>query len=650
MFCLIRTRSAVRSVSIKAAILMNPSLEGTGYEAASTRSSSHSVVSTPSNTETYTGQLAVSPDPAHRRYTANSRLLQSSFRSENIADQHSRIQRDLLSQNANENDIARYFYALLYQQKYQEVLSDWEAWKASMKAATRIARLTDVRNSVLVAFMCQQSGPISSEELNSKITLCFQPMKPPKVAPGLHELLKDLKFSEDATRKILEVAEAIEKEALMPNTPSFLAGLDNLFSHYRSDEAWGVYEQIKKHDQALNTASYHKFVLGFVGVHKLRFAQLVFQDMRAQGIRPEPAFWNAMLNHAGDKKDLAQLQKIWKQMKAENVPLDTIISTTLINGYFNCAAPDLALAVLQDMANDRTRPPNTVTCNVVVKGLIHYRGPEVALDFLTSAADTGMVADSFSYNLLFKSFLDRGDTARTKIIDAKLKSAGVRDVASYTILIDHILKKTSFDNAIQDKLHAVLRQMKNEGIKTNAYIYSTIIKHALHSTSDLGADSLALTSKHLQVAESWLAHMMENSVPRTVVIYELLIRGHVMYGSDPRTLFRLWEDMRRDRISADAGAYNIMIKGLTQNHLLSEAFTLFEKSLNSGHQPGPNTLAYLLNTAAAQRRKDIATLVLEYMVKTKFRVMSDGLARALERASSIGCNTSRVISGYSTPS
>lgn len=557
-----------------------------------------------------------------------------------VASDRQAIQQQLQKGIATENGLARYFTQLLLESRYQEILSDWKTWKTSLKTATRSARLLGVRNCVFVAFMCSEVQNIAEAQVIANVIACFVPYRAPKKTEALSQLIERLDLSPAVSQDIESMALSIEEATLSPNTNSFLAGIDNLFSKHRSDEAWGLYQKAKVHPTPIESESYQKFILGFLGIKRFRYAQIVLEDMRAAGYTPSSSVWAALVSHQGDKKDLTGLQRMWHDMSQKRVVIDTVLSTTLIDAYFKCSSPDLALAVLQDMIKDKSRFPNTITCNVVVKGLVRHQGSKVALDFLSDATESGMNPDSTTYNLLLKACLDAGDMANVKSINAKMKQAGLRDVSSYTILIDHLMKKDMPTDELQRRAHTIIDQMKQAGIKANAHIYSTIIKHTLQSNHK---DDIVPTPDQILAAEAWLSHMKDNNVPRSVVLYELLLRAHVTCSIDVRSLFRVWEDMRRDRIAPDSGAYNIMIKGLVRFGLLPEAYQMFEKALVSGVQPRPNTYSYLLNAAAAHEKVEIGQLVVNHIVRSGFRVSTDGLRRAVARVESIGCDVTGVV-------
>lgn len=643
MSCCLCGSPQIRTISIKASQLVSSSLQFAGHQ-YSDRGGASWTESPKSQNKAYKDLIDLNVAPrveSESLVRAAVRPLESraNLSAQGIADQRIHLEQALQAQIASEHELTRYFVSQLHLKRYRQIMDDWQSWRSSMKLGSRSARLQSVRTSVFIAFMCLNMDNIPVDEINSQVKLIFRPMKPPKNTGELSHTLKELKFSAGMSRKILDVARSVELDELMPDSLRFLAGIDNLFSKYRSTETWNLYQQAKDHPTPLDSAVYHKFALGFLGIDKAPLARTVINDMREAAIKIEPSLWNALIASAGKQKDLVKLRRIWSEMKADNVPVDTVMSTTLLHGYFSCGAPDLALEVLHDMIKDKSRPPNTITCNVVVKGLIRFQGPEAALDFLINATSTGMNADSTSYNLLLKAFLATGDTVRVQFIDSRMKLAGLRDVASYTILLDHMMKKESGGPSVREKVRAVLLQMENDGIKGNAHLYSTIIKSTLYPSQDTAID-LVPTLEQLGAAEAWLIDMKKNSIPRTIVIYEMLIRGHVLRGVDVRPIFQIWDEMRRDRIVPDSGAYNIMIKGLAQNNMLPEAYSFFEKSLISGHLPRPNTLSYLLNAAAAQNQPDIASLVLRYMAQSNFSVTTDGLKRALERVELIGCDTS----------
>lgn len=510
---------------------------------------------------------------------------------------------NLADGSSSEREVDNFLIPLLRSRQFGQVNEVYTACKYSLKQGTRHARLENVRIAAFLSYVLPRADFTSSTD-DSEILDFIAPLRPPRDTARFRDELKRLRLGADKENRAILIIQRIEQAALSPNSEGFLRGIDSLVSRYQHDALQGLYLRTLKHGTAMNSLSYHHFVEGFLRIGRPELAGRVMNDMQVADVKTEASLWIALLSHAGRMKNIDGVRSLWSKIE-HSIELDTKLWTTLIEAFFACGQVDEALTALQSMMKDTSTVPNTVTCNVIVKGLVNHLNPEVALRFVDETAlPAGMLPDTITYNLLLRSFLDKGQTAEVTQVAARLRDQNLRDVATYTILLDAPsvvrLSAEKYTNYTQQ----VLKQMVREGVQPNAYLYSTIIKNLLFPASSNSSQFDRDSSPEITAirqAEVWLDEMREQNIARTIIIYELLLRAHLRSG-DYDGAFKIWETMRRDRVSPDAGAYSTMIQGLAHAQKLSSAVQLFRKSIASGVRRESICLG-LLNACAAQANK-----------------------------------------------
>lgn len=546
---------------------------------------------------------------------------------------------NLADGSSSEREVDNFLIPLLRSRQFGQVNEVYTACKYSLKQGTRHARLENVRIAAFLSYVLPRADFTSSTD-DSEILDFIAPLRPPRDTARFRDELKRLRLGADKENRAILIIQRIEQAALSPNSEGFLRGIDSLVSRYQHDALQGLYLRTLKHGTAMNSLSYHHFVEGFLRIGRPELAGRVMNDMQVADVKTEASLWIALLSHAGRMKNIDGVRSLWSKIE-HSIELDTKLWTTLIEAFFACGQVDEALTALQSMMKDTSTVPNTVTCNVIVKGLVNHLNPEVALRFVDETAlPAGMLPDTITYNLLLRSFLDKGQTAEVTQVAARLRDQNLRDVATYTILLDAPsvvrLSAEKYTNYTQQ----VLKQMVREGVQPNAYLYSTIIKNLLFPASSNSSQFDRDSSPEITAirqAEVWLDEMREQNIARTIIIYELLLRAHLRSG-DYDGAFKIWETMRRDRVSPDAGAYSTMIQGLAHAQKLSSAVQLFRKSIASGVRRESICLG-LLNACAAQANKGAADQVLEIMMAGGLQSRSYAMQQALSRvADKLGCS------------
>lgn len=568
------------------------------------------------------------------------------------------IESKLIERTASEQELDDMFSQLFQKEQYIAVVQLWTRWRSIIESGTAQATLSDTRTIALICFCWsrfRKSHRCPDIQATSNF---FSPMRPPGASEPLKTRLKEADLGHSFRRQCTSLATALDKSYAQPGSRDYFEQLNTLFAQYRANEAWRLYKAII-HRRDIDSAVLKQFLRGFHGIDKPRMASHVWATILERGLDIDPSDWTAWLRQETRKCSLRQVQSAWQTIKDHKVEIDTALITTYIDGLFKCHEIDLALKQFQDMLSSKSpkTAPNSITCNVILNGLVNNDCLDYALAFLSRAMQSGMKPDATSYNVLFAAFTKAGDNKQASHVLHQMKAAAIaKDTATYTILLDNLLKGASKIETIASISRRVLDQMTGENVKPNAHTYSTIIKHLLRdreSSGDAG-DETVPSAAAIASAEQYLSEMKARYISRTIAVYESILTAK-MLREDTVGASRLWHEMTRDRVQPDASAWNVMIKGLVKSNNLESAYSFFVDMLQFGILPRKQTYSYLLNGCAAGNNTYIAKLVLQHMNESNFQVDSDGmqaclviqadfigLYSALKRVCSMGIDTSSV--------
>ncbi|CCG84575.1 protein of unknown function [Taphrina deformans PYCC 5710] len=432
---------------------------------------------------------------------------------------------------------------------------------------------------------------------------------------------------------VLRITAQSEEVDLRPNSEEFIHGIDNLISKFRANALEAIYLRARRHATPLDSRSLHRFAEGFLRIGRPESSRKVLEDMQREKVLIEPSLWNALLQHAGKMRNTGDIANIWSSTVKSCVP-DTVLYTSLIDALFSCAQVDTALQAFQTMSEHPKSLPNSVTCNTVVKGLVNNNRAVAAWDFVKDTAEpAGMKTDTTTYNLLLRAFLRDGNTEKAHKIGSILRTEKLRDVATYAILLDYYAAQGPVYEDFISKVKSISRQMASEQVKPNAHLYSTMMKAILFpSTLSSGSKSnIPPDIRARSQAQEWLDDMRSNSIARTVLIYELILRAHFA-NYDSRAAFATWRAMRRDQIAPDSGAYFTMISGLIEAQMLPAAVQLYHNSIASGLKRETISIN-LLNAAVRTNNKALAQELLNTIQQNSNDTESKSMMTAMRTAS-----------------
>jgi pentatricopeptide repeat protein len=280
------------------------------------------------------------------------------------------------------------------------------------------------------------------------------------------------------------------------------------------------------------TVTINAAVVGLLRHRQASAAQSVLRWARAVGIEPNTATFNTLLRSAIREGGAHDALQVFKSMEAEGLRADVFTFAIVLEGL--CRSQAAAAATMGSDARGTTAATTTTT---------------------TTTTTTAMVAD----------------------IMAKMEAAGIANVHSYGILIDHLLKadsgsgsRNSSSSSNVQAAHALLAHMATKGVSPSPHINTMFVTHYFAQTPpDLAA-----------VEALWrrLARDGRGSGGADIVLLDRFLKGYARVGD----LARMRELLRIMAAEAKAPSWDTLlavVRALVAGGCSSEAAQLALQAL-----------------------------------------------------------------------
>jgi pentatricopeptide repeat protein len=166
-----------------------------------------------------------------------------------------------------------------------------------------------------------------------------------------------------------------------------------------------------------------------------------------------------------------------------------------------------------------------------------------------------------------------------------------------TVIYSTVLKGFAVNRRI-DKVFAVYKEMRSQGIACNTITYNTML--------DACAKCCAMSR-----ASQLLEDMKGSRVEPDIITYSTIIKGYCLEGDVDRA-FHILEEMKGDdKLSPDEIMYNSILDGCAKQNRIEEALRVLEEMKTAGVGPSNYTLSILVKLLGRARRLDQAFRMVE---------------------------------------
>ncbi|KAG0461035.1 hypothetical protein HPP92_021332 [Vanilla planifolia] len=292
---------------------------------------------------------------------------------------------------------------------------------------------------------------------------------------------------------------------------------------------------------APNEAVCSSIVIALVKEGKLKNAQNLLEEIRADGLMPNGLTYTPLISAYCRKRNFEAALKLHHQMpESGNQALDEMVHHGVL--------------------------PNEVTYNVMIDGYCRTGDTVRAFKLHDEMVLKGLSTDNYTYRPLITALCGNGRTSEAMEFAEDL----VPNTVTYNVLIDGLCKA-----GFSHKAELLCKEMLVTGFLPNHITYGCFLDH------------LVVKGK-LEEAIS-LHEVMVKELFANTVTYNILIKGFCKAGRI-QDANRLLGDMKSNGLLPDRISYSTLLYGNSKQGDLAEAFKLWEEMLREGIEP--DTLAY----------------------------------------------------------
>lgn len=382
----------------------------------------------------------------------------------------------------------------------------------------------------------------------------------------------------------------------------------------------------------VDVVSYNTLLKGYLAAGRMTDARDLVQQMSSRGLSANKVTYNELLNAKVAARDRVGMWRIVEEMLSAGLKANLITCSILLKSLTQHSAESDLARVLK-LINSVEEPIDEVLFSSIIEACIRIKKLET-LDFIEHYKTKGLFKNISApvYGAMIKAFGEAGHLHQVRELWAQLQRHNVKPTAitigcvvealvinkqgeeawqlvqdqlQYpdrksminTVVYSTVLKGFAVSKRI-DKVLAVYKEMRNNGIACNTITYNTM----LDACAKCGC---------MEKASMLLEDMRETSIDPDIITYSTIIKGYCLAG-DVERAFSVLEEMKRDgHFTPDEIMYNSILDGCTKQRNVSEALRVLEEMRASGIKPSNYTLSILVKLLGNARRLGQAMQMVE---------------------------------------
>ncbi|XP_059454180.1 pentatricopeptide repeat-containing protein At1g79540 [Corylus avellana] len=388
---------------------------------------------------------------------------------------------------------------------------------------------------------------------------------------------------QDALKLLGEMAE----RDLAPDTCCYNAVIKGLCDIGLLDKARSLQLEISKHDCFPNASTYTVLICGMCRNGLVEEAQLIFNDMEKLGCFPSVVTFNALIDGLCKARQLEEAHILFYKMEIGRNP-----------------------SVFLRLSQGANRGLDKVSLQTMVEQLCESGLILKAYKLLTQLADSGVVPDIITYNILINGFCKaRNINGAFKLFkDLQLKGLSP-DSITYGTLIDALYRVDREEDAV-----GVFDQMQKNGITPSVAVYKSLMTWSCRKRKVSLAISL------------WLKYL--RSLPGREEGTIKAVEEHFEKGEVEKAIRGILE-MDYKMKDFDRGPYTILLIGFCQARRVDETMAIYSVLEDCKIIVTPPSCVKLIHGLCREGNLDLAINVFLYSIEKGFMLMPRACNRLL---------------------
>jgi len=324
---------------------------------------------------------------------------------------------------------------------------------------------------------------------------------------------------------------------------------------------------------------------------------LVLQEMRSQGLKPNPVTYNSLINAGISRGDLRGAWQYVEDMELQGVQVDAFTCSILMKGVKHSSKRDDVEKILALIERAKV-VPDEVLVNSLLDACVRLRNGPLLTQVLQQFRATGVVPSLHAYATLIKAY---GHARQLDQVWALWQEVTVErgitpNEEVFTCMADACAANGDLGGAVR-----VLRDVKQSGLHGSGghNIFCGLIRACLQR-------------KELVHAMELYEEMDKNDIACSITSFNMLIDA-LARGGDMTRVARLFRDMCQKNIAPDLVTYSTVIKGYCVKGELEPAMQLFTLMRKRGIKPDSILFNSILDGCAHKQMRTLTEQVLADM-------------------------------------
>jgi len=303
-------------------------------------------------------------------------------------------------------------------------------------------------------------------------------------------------------------------------------------------------------------------------------AMAAWSDMLKQGdIRPNDIAVGCIIDALVEGRAVEEALAVFQEWKGR-VKYDTVIYASLIKGFSYLGDADRAVALYRDMKAEKV-PVNHIVFTSLITAYARAGNMKPADDILEEMEAEGCKPNAITYSVMIRGHCIRGDLAAALEVLQEMVGLGFpADCIIFNTLLDGCVRHANWDLA-----DTLLQEMAQQGVERSNFTVSILVK-MWSKRGDL--DRAVRTVKEALAAPQALAEHGGKRQRGPIIDAQVgsCIVGACIHNRDPERALEVFRDMKSwpGFEGPDANTYGAMICGMAKHGYLHEAVEIAEEA------------------------------------------------------------------------
>ncbi|KAI4301661.1 hypothetical protein L6164_034914 [Bauhinia variegata] len=451
--------------------------------------------------------------------------------------------------------------------------------------------------NVLLGVLVEESGDFQ------KVLYVYKEMVKAGIVPTVQTLnyLLEVLFATDRVELALDQFRRMNKKGCTPNSRTFEILVKGLIAKNRVDEAISVLEQIIELGCQLDLSFYTCTIPLFCRENKIEEGVKLYRMMKASNFAPDSLIYGVLVQCLCHNLQLDSAICLINEMMESEIPPAPNIFVDLVDCFCELCRINEAIWFLEDKHVLET-PPH----NALLEGCCDA-GKVIEAYVLLETMSERNIADSYSWNIIIRWLCENGETRKAyELVGRMIRCSIILDSATYSAIIIGNCRLGKYENAMEvfdqvcarcwvldftsySELVGGLCDFKETQEAAKVFSYMSMKKCSLDSFSfhklikcvcDSGQINKALRLWQL----AYYSGTSCSTATHSTIMYELSKLGRT------KDLFVFLSRMLIEGCNFDLEAYCILFQSMREQNQVKECVLFFNKMLNEGLLPDPDTL------------------------------------------------------------